>query len=370
MSNQQGAAPAQDPRVQEDLARARKFVEYLQHAAAVGNRASDQQLASLGMARTPCRTVYTEGTCRLFEYEVLGKPLDAPPIFMVYSFINRWYILDLQPGHSFIESLSKAGYKVYLLDWGIPGPENAQHGLAYYLEKVALRAVRRVRRAEGGKRLTLFGYCLGGTCAAMMAALHPEEYANLVLLATPLEFTEGGLLTLWTNKDSFDPQKLADAFGCVPEKILHAPFPYLQAKSTFAKPRILFENILDDTYLKNFKALDRWATDNVPFPGQTFIEIIRDCYQENLLSQNAMRIDGKAVDLRKVTFPTLNLYATNDHVVSVACAERNSEILPNSKVTNRKYEATHFTLTVAHPIRETVWKDTIEWLSRNKPSNP
>lgn len=365
MQNQQGKASAPDPRLQEDLARAKKFVEFLQHSAAVGDRADDQQLATLGMARTPSRIAYHEGTCRLFEYEVLGKPLDAPPIFMVYSFINRWYILDLMPGHSFIEALSLAGYKVYLMDWGIPGPENAQHGLDYYLENVALRAVRRVRRAAGGRPLTLFGYCLGGTLAAMMAALHPEEYGRMVLLTTPLEFTEGGLLTLWTNKDSFDPKKITDTFGCVPEKILHAPFPFLQTRSHFAKPRMLFENILNDTYLKNFKALDRWATDNVPFPGKTFIEIIHDCYQENLLAQSAMRIDGKLVDLRNITFPTLNIYATQDHVVSVACAERNRELLSSSNVTDHKYEAGHVTLTVAHPIRETVWKDTIEWLSKN-----
>ncbi|HNW35027.1 MAG TPA: alpha/beta fold hydrolase [Candidatus Ozemobacteraceae bacterium] len=363
MEKQQGTAP--DPKLQEDLARVKKFVEYLQHTAEVGDRADEQQLASLGMARTPCRTVYTEGTCRLLEYEVLGKPVDAPPIFMVYSFINRWYILDLMPGHSFIEALSRAGYKVYLIDWGIPGPENAQHGLDYYLEKVALRAVRRVRRGECGRPLTLFGYCLGGTLAGMMAALHPEEYGRLVLLTTPLEFTEGGLLTLWTNKNSFDPKKLTDTFGCVPEKILHAPFPFLQTRNHFAKPRMLFENILNDTYLKNFKALDRWATDNVPFPGKTFIEIIQDCYQDNRLAQSTMRIDGKNVELKRINFPTLNIYATQDHVVSVPCAERNRDLLPNSKVTDHKYEAGHVSLTVAHPVRETVWKDTINWLSTN-----
>ncbi|HOY67448.1 MAG TPA: alpha/beta fold hydrolase, partial [Candidatus Ozemobacteraceae bacterium] len=212
------------------------------------------------------------------------------------------------------------------------------------------------------KKLTLFGYCLGGTLAAMMAALHPEEYEKLVLLTTPLEFTEGGLLTLWTNKNSFDPRKLADTFGCIPEKILHAPFPFLQTRNSIAKPRMLFENILNDTYLKNFKALDRWATDNVPFPGKTFVEIIHDCYQQNLLASNTMRIDGKPVDLTRITFPTLNIYATQDHVVSVPCAERNPALLPNSRVTNRKYEAGHVSLTVAHPIRETVWKETIEWL--------
>jgi len=38
--------------------------------------------------------------------------------------MNRPTILDLRPGHSFIEYMVARGYDVYLLDWGIPGLED------------------------------------------------------------------------------------------------------------------------------------------------------------------------------------------------------------------------------------------------------
>ncbi|MBI3891784.1 MAG: alpha/beta fold hydrolase [Candidatus Wallbacteria bacterium] len=345
--------------------RSQAFLQYLQDLSSRGERATEEQLASLGMARTPYTVLYEEGSCRVLSYEVLGERNDAPPILMVYSFINRWYILDLQPGHSFIETLSRAGHKVYLIDWGIPGPENDDLDLDYYLEKVALRAVKRIRRAEGGRRLTLFGYCIGGTLTAMMAALHPEHYAGLVLLTAPLDFEDAGILSLWTNPKFFDPEKITSAFGSVPEKILHASFPYMKPKEHLARNRLLFENILDEKYVRNFRSIERWSTDNVPFPGRVYHDFVKGCYQKNQLAKGEFRVGDRTVDLGRVSCPVLNIYAKNDHIVPCATAERSAQLLAGTKTWNHPYEASHITVTVAHPIRETVWKDTLDWLRTN-----
>ncbi len=40
------------------------------------------------------------------------------------SLVSKSYILDLAPGQSFIEFLLKQGYDVYLIDWGVPRPED------------------------------------------------------------------------------------------------------------------------------------------------------------------------------------------------------------------------------------------------------
>ena len=356
--------PSLDPKMNEDLARVKAFLEYLQDSSKRGNRADDAQMAELNMGRTPHQVLYNEGSCRLLEYDVLGGPKRKIPILMIYSFINRYYILDLQPNHSFIEALSKQGFQVYLLDWGIPGAEHATLGLEYYLETVARRAVERIRRKHDNVPLTLFGYCLGGTLAGIMAGLHPNDFAGLVLLTTPLSFREAGILSFWTNKEFFDPSRLSKAFGVIPEDILHASFPLMQPKATLSKPRVLFDNILNEDYIKNFKSIDRWATDNVPFPGKVFQEFIGGCYQDNLLAQNKLMVGKKRVDLDAVRCPTLNLFATHDHIVPPAAARKNAEVLRNSRVQNNEYPVAHLTVTVAHPVREQVWGDTVRWLDK------
>ncbi|MFZ2957183.1 MAG: alpha/beta fold hydrolase [Candidatus Ozemobacteraceae bacterium] len=353
-----------DGKFKDDLARSKRFMEYLQESSKRGNRADEAQLASLNIARMPCRVMYTEGGSRLIEYDVLGKPERRIPILMMYSFINRWYILDLQPDHSFIEALSKAGFQVYLLDWGIPGPEHSTLGLDYYLEKVARRAVQRIKRKHGGNPISLFGYCIGGTLAAMMAGLHPEDFASQILLTTPLDFKDSGILGLWTNKEFFDPAKIANAFGCIPEEILHAPFPLMRPKESVAKNRVLFDNVLNDEYLQNFKAIDRWATDNVPFPGQVYKEFIGECYQNNSLAAGKMHINKRLVDLSAIRTPTLNIFATHDPIVPPAAAVKTPEILVNSPTENHEYPVGHITVTVGHPIRKQVWAETVSWMEK------
>lgn len=175
-----------EQQVAADVEKLQKFLRYLQDSSARGDRADDVQLEKLGMARTPYRVLYHEGSARVLEYSPPPGVSEWPvPVLMLYSFINRWYILDLMPDHSFIEYLTNVGFRVYVVDWGIPGAEHSNLGLDFYLEKLALRAVRRVRRLHGGSPVTLFGYCLGGTLAGMLAALHPEEFANMVLWTTP-----------------------------------------------------------------------------------------------------------------------------------------------------------------------------------------
>lgn len=360
---QKEASPSPQEILATEVAKTRKFLNYLQEASARGSRADDAQLASLGMAMTPNRTWYHEGSGRVLEYDVPEGVTPHPvPILMLYSFINRWYILDLMPGHSFIEALTKSGYKVYMLDWGIPGPEHANLGLEYYLDLVARRAVERIRRRHAIDRIFLFGYCLGGTLAAMMAALRPDRYAGLVMLTTPVSFQDAGVLSLWTNKDFFRPEQMPNSLGVVPENLLHASFPFMKPKDQLAKPRNLYQNILDDAFLKNFRSIDRWSTDNIPFPGRVFQEIMQGCYQDDLLVKGEFPLAGRKLNLGDISCPTLNIYARHDHVAPVSSTARSIEYFTGCRFTDREYDASHLTVTVAHPIRETVWKETAAWL--------
>src|SRR6266566_4330794 len=40
------------------------------------------------------------------------------PLLLVFAIMNRPHVLDLRPGHSFVEYMRDRGYDIYLLDWG------------------------------------------------------------------------------------------------------------------------------------------------------------------------------------------------------------------------------------------------------------
>ena len=111
-------------------------------------------------------------------------------MLLVFALINRPDIFrSASRGHSFVEHLLADGFDVYLLDWGVPGPEDADTGLDYYVCDALPWAMREVLRASGAPAVSLVGWCIGGTLCALHAALDRGESParNLVLLTTPVD---------------------------------------------------------------------------------------------------------------------------------------------------------------------------------------
>src|SRR5579864_8101156 len=78
------------------------------------------------VAQTPKEVIWTLNKARLYHYIPVVPPEQRHPIplLLVFALINRSYILDLRPGNSFVEYMVQRGYDVYLIDWGVPGPED------------------------------------------------------------------------------------------------------------------------------------------------------------------------------------------------------------------------------------------------------
>src|ERR671917_1958250 len=156
--------------------------------------------AQADTGQTPKETVWTKNKAKLYRYAPAAEKKHPVPVLMVYALINRPYILDLMPGNSFIEYLVGEGFDVYMLDWGIPGDEDKDMTFEDYVLDYLPRAIRKVLRISGTDEVTLFGYCMGGTMAAMYAALFPDRLKNLILLTAPVAFPrdEIGLYRLFT----------------------------------------------------------------------------------------------------------------------------------------------------------------------------
>src|SRR5271170_197520 len=78
------------------------------------------------IAQTPKEVIWTLNKAKLYRYIPVLPPEKRHklPLFMVFAIMNRPHVLDLRPGHSFVEYMLARGYDLYLLDWGAPGPED------------------------------------------------------------------------------------------------------------------------------------------------------------------------------------------------------------------------------------------------------
>jgi len=173
------------------------------------------------IAQTPKELVWTLNKARLYRYVpvVAAEQRHRIPLLLVFAIMNRPYILDLRPGHSFVEYMVGRGFDVYLLDWGSPGIEDKGMKLDDYAMVYLPRAIRKMKAISGREEFSMLGWCIGAILTTIYAAMRPDDgLKNLLLLTAPLDFTNRDNVTFarWTDEKYFDVEKILDAFGNMP----------------------------------------------------------------------------------------------------------------------------------------------------------
>src|SRR5277367_4787651 len=99
------------------MAEAQVIVDPITAAADRLNTLTKVMTTKAAIAQTPKELVWALNKAKLYRYiPVLPKEKRHPiPLLMVFALMNRPYILDLRPGHSFVECMLNRGYDLYLL---------------------------------------------------------------------------------------------------------------------------------------------------------------------------------------------------------------------------------------------------------------
>lgn len=312
------------------------------------------------LAQTPRDELALEGGARLYHFRS-AKP-QGKPLLLVPSMINRWYVLDLRPGASLVEALvhERAGFDVWLLDWGVP--EDEDRFLDWEAVNARLgRAVRRVRRETGAPKIGVLGYCMGGTLTSIYVAQHADEIAALVTLAAPIDFVRGGQLRCMVEPSWFDADAIADAGNVVPQQ-MQAGFVALRPTLDLGKLVSMPDLAQDPKGRDAFLALDVWASDNIPFPAEAYRRYIRDLYQENQLANGTHRVANRSVDLRKITCPTLVITATRDQICPPAAAEALLPLVGATDTSVLEVAGGHVGAVVGSRAAREMYPALIKWL--------
>ena len=295
--------------VQRSILRARNGIRYLRgtHRPKLG--------------ATPKDVVWKRGKAELWRYKG-GRVRYGPPVVIVHSLVSRSYILDLRPGNSMVEYLVDAGLDVFMLDWGVPDELDADNDLERYVDWYLPRALAAVRRETGCDEVTLAGYCLGGVMAVLFAAGHDDApVRNLVLMATPVDFSEMGAMVAMLREGRLDPGDLIDDTGNVPADVLYSGFYMLAPTTEIAQNATLLENLWNDEFVEGFQAMAAWSRDHVPFPGAAFRQVVELLIRENLLMTGSVPLGDRVVRLADARANVLNAMAERDNVVPPPAVE-------------------------------------------------
>jgi poly[(R)-3-hydroxyalkanoate] polymerase subunit PhaC len=315
-------------------------------------------------ALTPREIVWTHRNTTLFRYRS-DERRHAVPVLLVFALINRPDIFDLRPGNSFVEHLLAEGFDVFLLDWGEPDNADADLGLEAFVLDELHWAVRETLRAAAAEELSMLGWCIGGTLAAMYAALEHDAVRNLILLTTPID-TASSRYTNWVGRDSFDPAAVTDVYPSVPGELIDFANKLLKPVTNYWTT---YRRLWEDVYAGNdrrvaYQAMARWVADNPSFPGRAYREWITWMYKENALVRGRVRLRGRRVDLSRMEANLLVVTAGADHIAPREGTVALLDLVSSADVTHFDRPGGHIGLMIGSNARHGIWPDIVEWLEQ------
>jgi len=277
-----------------------------------------QAMPEVEIATTSKTAVYKEDKLTLYRYDRSSEASFKTPVLIVYALVNTYKMLDLQPDRSYIKNLIEAGMDVYLIDWGYPGKADRYLSMDDYINGYINNCVDFIRKSHRQEKINIMSICQGGTFSVIYSALYPNKVKNLVTHVTPVDFsTNDGLLFRWSKDMDFD--SLVEGYnGLIPGEFLNQGFDMLKPMMKVQKQQALMNSFDDADKLMNFLRMERWIAESPDQAGECYLQFMKDLYQQNKLIKNELEIGGKRVNLKHLTAPLLNIYATEDHLVPPA----------------------------------------------------
>ncbi|MBC5763934.1 PHA/PHB synthase family protein [Ramlibacter albus] len=267
------------------------------------------------VAITPGKVVWRNHLVELLQYDPVTPRVDREPVFVVPSWIMKFYILDLTPHDSLARYFVAQGHTVFMLSWRNPGSEDAGLGLQDYVQAV-LDAIAAVRRLCPRAHVHAMGYCLGGTLLAIVAAVlagrHDESLKTVTLVAAQVDFHEPGELGLFMDESqvAFLEDVMAER-GYLDGVQMAGAFQLINSKD------LVWSKLVHE-YLRGattpMTALRAWNADATRMPARMHAEYLRQLYLRNELSEGRYRFDGEAVDLETIAAPMFVVATERDHV--------------------------------------------------------
>ncbi len=288
-----------------------------------GIRGEDVQIAT-----TPKDLIWHEDKVSLYRYRPPAEQTVRIPVLIAYGLVGRWTMTDLQEDRSLVRNLLNLGVDLYVVDWGNPTRADRYLTLDDYICGYLDDCVAEIARRSGMDRINLLGVCEGGVFTTCFAALEPERVNSMTLTITPIDFhadTEDeraghGFINLWARSlPPEDVDQLIEANGNLPGEFMGAVFNLMTPVRTMLKYNLDLLEVVDDRErLLNWLRMEKWIADRPDHPGEAAKQWLKDLYQQNKLVKNELVLDGRRVDLGRITMPVLNVFAKDDHIIPPA----------------------------------------------------
>ncbi|MEP9374149.1 class I poly(R)-hydroxyalkanoic acid synthase [Mesorhizobium sp. KR1-2] len=281
-------------------------------------RQSDHSQFEIGrnLAMTPGKVVGRSDVAEIIQYEPSTDTVLKRPLLICPPWINKFYILDLNPQKSFIRWAVEQGHTVFVISWINPDERHGLKGWEAYIREGLQYGLDTVEAATGEREVNAIGYCVGGTLLAaalsLLAQEGDERIRSVTFFTTQVDFTYAGDLKVFVDEDQvaalehamrgkgyLEGNKMATAFNMLRSGDLI--WPYVINNYIRGKEPLPFDLLY-------------WNADSTRMSAANHSFYLRNCYLENNLSQGRMELAGHTISLSDITIPVYNLAAREDHI--------------------------------------------------------
>jgi polyhydroxyalkanoate synthase len=295
---------------------------------------TDEQAFEVGrnVGTSPGAVVFRNDVIELIQYQPSTRTIGSRPLLLVPPFINKYYILDLQPDNSFVAHAVSRGHTVFLVSWVNPQAEHASLTWDDYVQRGVIDAIEATREISRQDSINALGFCVGGTilatALAVLAARGERPVASLTLMTSLLDFEQPGSIGVFVDEMqvAWREQTLGGG-GLMTAQDLGNTFSFL-------RPNDLVWNYVVANYLKGEAppAFDLlfWNADGTNLPGPLYAWYLRHMYLQNELRvPGALTVLGEKVDLGTIDVPTFIFAAREDHIVLWQASYASTQLLSN-----------------------------------------
>ena len=282
-------------------------------------RMTDASAFELGknVAATPGKVVFQNRMFQLLEYTPTTEQVLKRPLLIVPPWINKFYIMDLQPKNSLLKWLVDQGHTVYVISWVNPDETYAETGFEDYITDGVLKALDAIQYDTGESEINAIGYCIGGTLLASslayMKATGDTRIKSATFFTTMLNFANPGELGLF-----IDDEQIKGLEGKMQET------GYLDGSTMAGTFNLLRANdLIWSFYINNYLLgndprpfdLLYWNSDSTRMPAKMHSWYLRNLYLNNQLCQpKALNVHGVPLDLTSIDIPACFISAVEDHI--------------------------------------------------------
>lgn len=308
------------------------------------------------------KLVAEAGSIKLYKY-TCGSKKARQPILLIPSFINRHYILDLLPEKSLIQYYLKAGFDVYLINWGQPEEEDKLTSFETLFTVHLDYLVSKMKIDANSKKFHIIGQCLGGNIGLIYSLLNPKNVCSLSLLTTPVNFNHAGKLKDWARHQTLHLEKFIEACGNAPWMWMQLGFLGMKPTQLFTKYKKLFDKRNDEKFRRSFMALETWSFDNINVRGQLFLTLIQQFYRDNAWLNDGFKINRKNLRIADLQVPVSVLNAEDDHIVPLECTLEKHHV-PKADYEKWNSRGGHIGALIGGHSQQTIWPKMLKWIKR------